>query len=89
MLSDTSQTFCDNFGDPELMIIDFEYCAYNYRGFDVTNHFVEWTIDYRNDEFPFYSHRPENFPSREQQVGRFNSCLCVTSDNHILILLFR
>lgn len=68
VLSDTSQTFCDNFGEPELMIIDFEYCAYNYRGFDVANHFVEWTIDYRNDEYPYYTHRPENYPSRSQQV---------------------
>ena len=25
---------------PELMIIDFEYCAYNYRAFDIANHFL-------------------------------------------------
>lgn len=73
VLSDTSQTFCDNFGDPELMIIDFEYCAYNYRGFDVANHFVEWTIDYRVDESPYYSLLPENFPNRDQQVGDYST----------------
>lgn len=26
--------------EPELMIIDFEYCAYNYRAFDMANHFL-------------------------------------------------
>lgn len=26
--------------EPELMIIDFEYCAYNYRAFDLANHFL-------------------------------------------------
>lgn len=41
--SNTSQD--DGFSDvndvkPELMIIDFEYCAYNYRAFDIANHFL-------------------------------------------------
>lgn len=49
------------------MIIDFEYCAYNYRGFDVANHMVEWTMDYTNKAFPFYHHRIGQYPSREQQ----------------------
>lgn len=26
--------------EPSLMIIDFEYCAYNYRAFDLANHFL-------------------------------------------------
>lgn len=26
--------------EPSLMIIDFEYCAYNYRAFDIANHFL-------------------------------------------------
>jgi choline/ethanolamine kinase len=56
--------------DPELMIIDFEYCAYNYRGFDIANHFLEWTYDYTNDKFPFFHCRPENYPN-EQQMDNF------------------
>ena len=28
--------------DENLVFIDFEYCAYNYRGFDIANHFCEW-----------------------------------------------
>lgn len=67
VLSDGSQQFCDALDDPALMIIDFEYCAYNYRGFDVANHFVEWTFDYTNKAFPFYYHRRDLYPSREQQ----------------------
>lgn len=45
-LVDTSTSGDDEFSDtmgndkPELMIIDFEYCAYNYRAFDTANHFL-------------------------------------------------
>lgn len=40
--------------EPELMIIDFEYCAYNYRAFDLANHFlgelgsIKILVEYRN-----------------------------------------
>lgn len=67
VLSGQSQSFSDN-GEPELIIIDFEYCAYNYRGFDLANHFIEWTMDYTNKEFPFYYHKTEQYPTKEQQV---------------------
>ncbi|KAJ1975134.1 hypothetical protein H4R35_003285 [Dimargaris xerosporica] len=33
----------------ELVVIDFEYAGYNYRGFDIANHFSEWTADYHSD----------------------------------------
>lgn len=56
--------------EPELMIIDFEYCAYNYRGFDLANHFIEWMIDYTNKEYPFFFYRKEQYPNSEQQVYR-------------------
>jgi choline/ethanolamine kinase len=55
-------------GEPELMIIDFEYCAYNYRGFDLANHFTEWTYDYTNEKFPYFYHRRDQYPSQEQKV---------------------
>lgn len=51
------------------MIIDFEYCAYNYRGFDVANHFVEWMFDYTNPSFPFFHHEKDHYPTKEQQVN--------------------
>lgn len=68
VLSGNSQIYSD-ICDPDLMIIDFEYCAYNYRGFDLANHFVEWTIDYRCNEYPFFYHKKEQYPTIEQQVN--------------------
>lgn len=62
-----SVLFTNNSEGPDLKIIDFEYCAYNYRGFDLANHFIEWTLDYSNPEFPFYYHRREQFPTTEQR----------------------
>lgn len=68
VLSGNSQIYSD-ICDPDLMIIDFEYCAYNYRGFDLANHFLEWTIDYRCNEYPFFYHKKDQYPTVEQQVS--------------------
>ncbi|KAJ0183016.1 hypothetical protein K1T71_000992 [Dendrolimus kikuchii] len=54
-------------GEPKLVLIDFEYCAYNYRGFDIANHFQEWGYDYTNPEHPFYFENQENCPTLEQK----------------------
>lgn len=69
VLSGNSQALSDQpcDGEPQLMIIDFEYCAYNYRGFDLANHFLEWTFDYTKPDGPFFYHKPEQFPTAEQQ----------------------
>lgn len=56
-----------NLAAPDLIIIDFEYCAYNYRGFDLANHFLEWTFDYSNSEFPFFHHNKDQYPSKVQR----------------------
>lgn len=61
--------------DPDLLIIDYEYCAYNYRGFDLANHFLEWTFDYTNDQHPFYYHKKEQYPSKQQQIDFIMSYL--------------
>jgi len=50
-----------------LIIIDFEYCAYNYRGFDLANHFLEWCFDYSNPSGPLFSYNKEQYPSKEQR----------------------
>lgn len=68
LLSEHSQCFSEDNTEPELMIIDFEYCAYNYRGFDLANHFIEWTFDYTNKEYPYFYHKNEQYPNQEQQV---------------------
>uniref|UniRef100_A0A182PCY9 Choline kinase N-terminal domain-containing protein n=1 Tax=Anopheles epiroticus TaxID=199890 RepID=A0A182PCY9_9DIPT len=71
VLSGNSQALSDanssTDGEPELMIIDFEYCAYNYRGFDLANHFLEWTFDYTNTQSPYFYHKLDQYPSAEQQ----------------------
>ncbi|CAG0894799.1 unnamed protein product [Cyprideis torosa] len=58
-------------------IIDFEYCAYNYRGFDLANHFCEWTYDYKakDPKHPYFLEIPENWPNNEQQSLFFESYL--------------
>ena len=48
--------------DPRLVLIDFEYASYNYRGFDFANHFVEYSINYDIDEAPYYEIHPEDVP---------------------------
>ncbi|PSN40773.1 Choline/ethanolamine kinase [Blattella germanica] len=53
--------------DPRLVLIDFEYCSYNYRGFDLANHFLEWVYDYTNTAHPYFSANKQNYPTREQQ----------------------
>lgn len=55
--------------NPQLVLIDFEYCSYNYRGFDLANHFLEWTYDYTNSAYPYFTVNKNNYPTREQQVG--------------------
>ncbi|KAM8891004.1 choline/ethanolamine kinase [Spinachia spinachia] len=52
----------------KLMLIDFEYSSYNYRGFDFGNHFCEWMYDYTYNQWPFYKATTENYPTREQQL---------------------
>ncbi|CAH2273679.1 choline ethanolamine kinase [Pelobates cultripes] len=58
-----------------LMLIDFEYSSYNYRGFDLGNHFCEWAYNYHHDEWPFYKAQLEDYPTREQQLHFFRSYL--------------
>lgn len=44
----------ENLTSESLVLIDFEYCSYNYRGFDLANHFCEWVYDYNNEEPPYF-----------------------------------
>ncbi|KJE90814.1 choline kinase, variant [Capsaspora owczarzaki ATCC 30864] len=50
-----------------LRFIDYEYGAYNYRAFDIANHFCEWSIDYNVDAAPYFSITGKDFPTRAQQ----------------------
>lgn len=55
-------------GCRSLCLIDYEYCAYNYRGFDIANHFIEWIYNYTNPVYPYYFVNEELFPTKDQQV---------------------
>jgi choline/ethanolamine kinase len=52
----------------ELVVIDFEYCSYNYRGFDVANHFMEWQYDYTAPNYPYFVERTGCGPTKEQKA---------------------
>lgn len=56
--------------EPKLVLIDFEYCSYNYRGFELANHFIEWVYDYTYERHPNFVINKENQPTREQMVSR-------------------
>uniref|UniRef100_A0A4W3JH06 Ethanolamine kinase n=1 Tax=Callorhinchus milii TaxID=7868 RepID=A0A4W3JH06_CALMI len=64
----------DNTGESseqKLMLIDFEYSSYNFRGFDIGNHFCEWIYDYTYEKYPFFLASIENYPTQTQQVLAF------------------
>uniref|UniRef100_UPI00398E7BBC choline kinase alpha isoform X2 n=1 Tax=Pristiophorus japonicus TaxID=55135 RepID=UPI00398E7BBC len=52
----------------KLMLIDFEYSSYNFRGFDFGNHFCEWMYDYNCDEYPFFKADIKKYPTKMQQL---------------------
>ncbi|CAG9860949.1 unnamed protein product [Phyllotreta striolata] len=58
----------DDSDEDELVIIDYEYCAYNYRAFDIANHFVEWVYDYRYHSHPYFKENWSNYPSEKQRL---------------------
>lgn len=37
-----------------VVFIDYEWAHYNYRGFDLGNHFAEYLYDYANPDYPHY-----------------------------------
>jgi len=47
----------------KLVLIDYEYSGYNYRGYDIANFFNEATIDYNVTEYPYYSLDLNKYPS--------------------------
>jgi len=53
--------------DDRVVLIDFEYCAYSYRGFDLANHFCEWAFDYSNPDYPHFYADESNYPSDKQK----------------------
>ncbi|XP_006893304.1 PREDICTED: choline kinase alpha [Elephantulus edwardii] len=62
-------------GKQKLMLIDFEYSSYNYRGFDIGNHFCEWMYDYTYEKYPFFRASILKYPTKKQQLHFFSHYL--------------
>ncbi|KAH9494791.1 hypothetical protein Btru_020625 [Bulinus truncatus] len=67
----------------KMTIIDWEYGHYNYRGFDLGNHFNEWTFDYTMCGKPGFTFVSSNFPSKEKQFQFFRSYLKASGKEEI------
>ncbi|XP_021120149.1 choline kinase alpha isoform X4 [Heterocephalus glaber] len=65
----------ENSEKQKLMLIDFEYSSYNYRGFDIGNHFCEWMYDYTYEKYPFFRANSQKYPTRKQQLHFISSYL--------------
>ncbi|XP_047373419.1 choline kinase alpha isoform X3 [Sciurus carolinensis] len=65
----------ENVEKQKLMLIDFEYSSYNYRGFDIGNHFCEWMYDYTYEKYPFFTANILKYPTRTQQLHFISSYL--------------
>jgi len=50
-----------------LRLIDFEYSGMEHQAFDIANYFVECTIDYLHDEYPYYKLGLHNLPTESEQ----------------------
>ena len=50
----------------KLMLIDYEYADYNYRGYDIGNVFNESMFDYHYPEEPYYAFDEKKYPNEEQ-----------------------
>lgn len=65
----------DEKSSPSLLIIDYEYCAYNYRSYEIANHFIEWIFDYKVPDHPYFTTHVDNYPSLQQQVISLNEMM--------------
>ncbi|NWQ64557.1 CHKA kinase, partial [Neopipo cinnamomea] len=70
----------ENSENQKLMLIDFEYSSYNYRGFDIGNHFCEWMYDYSYEKYPFFKASVLKYPSKKQQLHFISSYLSAFHD---------
>lgn len=63
----------------ELVVVDFEYAGYNPRGYDIANHFCEWTYDYHSEQPA--SMDMSQYPTYEEQI-RFLNAYLETKSKH-------
>ncbi|ODN04629.1 Choline/ethanolamine kinase [Orchesella cincta] len=68
--------------DEKLVLIDFEYCSYNYRGFDLANHFGEWSYNYNVEAYPNFSFTPQDLPSRAEKLTFIRRYIAVLREEY-------
>lgn len=51
-----------------LRLIDFEYSGYNFLSADIANFFIETTIDYSHNAYPFFIINKKNYISYESRI---------------------
>lgn len=61
--------------DSSIVLLDFEYAGYSYRGFDFGNHFAEMTIHYNVDAYPCFYIQPDHYPGEAFQRAFFAAYL--------------
>ncbi|THD21843.1 Choline/ethanolamine kinase [Fasciola hepatica] len=59
----------------DVLPIDFEYSGYNFRGFDIGNHFNEWCYDYTCPDPPYFTYDFDSYPTLSQQKEFWNTYL--------------
>ncbi|XP_046861621.1 uncharacterized protein LOC124454912 [Xenia sp. Carnegie-2017] len=58
----------EDLDEAKIRVTDFEYSCYNYRGYDIGNHFSEWIFDYDHPHYPFFTGEVTKYPSYDQEV---------------------
>lgn len=81
--------------DERVIFIDFEFCSYNYRGYDFANHFCEWSIENSYPEYPYFCIKMANYPNEQERRYFIREYLNAIDDsrkkpdrdneNHILV----
>lgn len=70
----------DDGAEDEIRMIDFEYAAYNHRGFDISQHFNEYCYDYEVKEFPYFKKDAAAYPSKDLQMNFYRSYFHTLAD---------
>jgi len=65
----------------QLIVIDFEYAAPNYRGFDIANHFHEWQADYHHETHAHSLTYHAPYPTKDQREQFYRAYLSVHMDS--------
>ena len=64
-----------------MVLIDFEFSSYNYRGFDIANHFNEWMYDYRRKDYPYYHRNTDKVVLSDSAITlRIIRCACAVPE---------